>query len=65
MIPIPSISALSHARFHRDSTDAQCVYVDLIQASPAKGDSAIRWMPIPNSLAYLVGEVSEGSGDTR
>jgi hypothetical protein len=62
MIIIPSVATLPHARLYRDSGDTQVIYVDLLHPAPAKGDSATRWMPIPDALAYLVGEVRFGPG---
>jgi hypothetical protein len=68
MIMLPSAITLPHACLYRDSIDSQLVYVDLLNPAPMHGDSATRWLPIPDSLAYLVGEVrfgpdKEGFGD--
>lgn len=63
MITLPSITTLPRARLYGDSADGQIVYVDLLHPAPVRGNSAIRWMPIPNSLAYLVGEVRFGPGN--
>jgi hypothetical protein len=63
LITVPSVLTLKHARLYRDSHDAQLIYCDVLQPAPMKGDSATRWMPIPGSDAYLVGEVRFGPGN--
>lgn len=62
MISIPSMLSTGELHLYRDSTDEQIVYTDLLQPAPAKGSEATRWVPIPGSLAYLVGEVRFGPG---
>ncbi len=62
MIAIPSILNLPGSRVYGDTADAQIRYVDLLKPSPAKGNSATRWMPIAGNGAYLVGEVRFGPG---
>ena len=62
MIRLPTFMALPLARLYSDSADARLVYVDLLDPAPVHGDCATRWMPMPDSQAYLVGEVRFGPG---
>jgi hypothetical protein len=62
LIVVPSVSTLPAARLYADSSDAQVLYVDLLNPAPVKGTSATRWMPLPEQAAYLVGEVRFGPG---
>src|SRR4051794_37601259 len=62
MIAAPAVAFLRNACLYRESADANTIYVDLLEPAPMRGESAIRWMPIPNSDAYLVGEVRFGPG---
>jgi hypothetical protein len=62
MIVAPAVSTLPTARLYADSGDTQVIYVDLLNPAPTKGNSATRWMPIPDQSAYLVGEVRFGPG---
>ena len=62
MIAAPSMARLPHTRLYRDSSDAQIVYVDLLDPAPVRGASAASWVPIPGSVAYLAGEVRFGPG---
>ncbi len=62
MISLPPFSTLPHAHLYTDSADARLVYVDMLDPAPVHGDCATRWMPMPGSQAYLVGEVRFGPG---
>src|ERR1051325_11698912 len=62
MIAAPPIDCSSRACVYRDTADPQALYVDLLEPAPVHGESAVRWMPIPDSSAYLVGEVRFGPG---
>ena len=62
MISLPAFSTLPHAHLYTDSADARLVYVDMLDPAPVHGDCATRWLPMPGSQAYLVGDVRFGPG---
>jgi len=67
MITVPSIKTLPSARLYQDSSQAELIYVDLLEPAPMRAQPA-RWMPMTERDAYLAGEVrfgpgSEGFGD--
>lgn len=62
MLTVPAVATVAHARLYGDDTDGQLLYVDLLEPAPVRGPTATRWLPIPEALAYLVGEVRFGPG---
>ncbi len=57
MLILPAFYKMPNIHLYRDSADPQLLYGDLLEPAPVRGDSATRWLPIPNAEAYLVGEV--------
>jgi len=62
MLTVPAVATLAHARLYGDDRDGQLLYVDLLEPAPVRGPTATHWLPIPEALAYLVGEVRFGPG---
>lgn len=62
MILSPALAVLPEARLYADSNDPELIYVDMLQPAPAQGSSVIRWLPLQEQEAYLMGEVRFGSG---
>lgn len=64
MLAVPANIIHPDGRFYRDTADQQLIYVDQ-PALARRDDALLRWLPIPESLAYVVGEVRFGADPGR
>lgn len=60
MIAVPTATLQGPYRLLADSADANLFYVDMLQPAAAHDRHILRWLLLPEKLAYLVGEVRFG-----